>query len=131
MVEALLLLIGTVPLHAAMAWSWQQYYGMESLTPYLIAWSTCVGFGMGALIAQEWGYRRGSKFVGTLGSILLRTLGPLFVCVLISVAFSELAESEIFPAFVCCYLLTLVSETILSVRLVHRWEARQETVSSS
>ena len=78
-----------------------------------------------ALLAQELMFRRQSEFAGSLGSILLRTLGPMLSAVILTAWRPDLVRHQIFPAFVGCYLLTLAAETILSVCLIQRWERRE------
>ncbi|WP_339745285.1 hypothetical protein [uncultured Rubinisphaera sp.] len=107
---------------------WWQVYGGAAVGYFALAAGVCAGFGVTALLVQELCFRIGADFAGSLGSILIRTLGPLLTVAVMS---KFLHEPQIFPAFVCCYLLTLLSETILSVRLVNRWEKRRAERSSA
>ncbi|TWT63054.1 hypothetical protein [Rubinisphaera italica] len=126
--EALTLTIWLVLLLGCVGVAWRQAFGEAATGPYALAAGVCIGFGVTALLVQESCFRMGADFVGSLGSILIRTMGPLLTVAVIS---KFLHEPQIFPAFVCCYLLTLLSETILSVRLVNRWDKRRAERSSA
>ncbi|MCA8982707.1 MAG: hypothetical protein R3C12_10110 [Planctomycetaceae bacterium] len=104
---------------------WDANQGRESLPAFVWAASICLAFGVLALLAQELMFRRQSEFAGSLGSILLRTLGPMLSAVILTAWRPDLVRHQIFPAFVGCYLLTLAAETILSVCLIQRWERRE------
>ncbi len=120
--EALTFLICMVPGLLLVGLLWKGVFGDEALGPFYLAAAICVLFGFLALVAQERACRQGNPFAGSLQSILLRTLGPLAGAVLVGMYFPQLHEHRIFQAFVCAYLLTLIVETILSVRLVRRWD---------
>ncbi len=126
--EALTLTIWLVLLLGCVGVAWRQAYGEASVGPFALAAGVCIGFGVTALLVQEFCFRSGYDFVGSLSSILIRTMGPMGAAVVIS---KFLHDHQIFPAFVCCYLLTLLSETILSVRLVNRWDKRRAERSSA
>jgi len=104
---------------------WNQQYGDPAMLPFAVAAGSCVFFGALALVTQEMAFRRGANSAGNLGSIALRTLGPLFSAILVSFLAPEWAEHQVFLAFVCCYLLTLFVETILSACLILRWEGKK------
>lgn len=120
--EALTFLICMVPGLLLAGLIWSGFFGSAALGPFYLAATICVVFGFLALVAQERACRQGNPFAGSLQSILLRTLGPLAGAVLVGLYLPRLHEHRIFQAFVCAYLLTLIVETILSVRLVRRWD---------
>jgi len=115
------------PVFGIAGWIWGRLYGEASQPAFWWAAGVCLSCGMAALLVQELGFRAGSEFTGTLGSIAARTLGPIAFAIAIPAGQPELISHGIFPAFVGCYLLTLTVETILSVCLIQRWETRSSS----
>jgi len=103
--------------------AWSAWMGAENVVAYAWAAGICLFFGGLALLTQELGFRMGNSFAGSLGSIIARTFGPLAVGLFVDRWAANLVEHRFFLAFVGCFLLTLTAETILSVRLVNRWES--------
>ena len=126
--EAIALMFWLVLLLGCVGVAWLEAFGEAAVEPFALAAGVCIGFGVTALLVQELCFQMGADFLGSLSSILIRTLGPLLTVAVFS---KFLHEPQIFPAFVCCYLLTLLSETILSVRLVNRWDKRRSERSSA
>lgn len=123
----LLVLIGLLlPLFLVGGVGWFYWVEPEHVVVYAVASGVCLVFGALALLVQELAFRINSSLTGTLGSILVRTLGPIAFGLFVKKNLPDFVEHRFFLAFVGCYLLTLAVETILSVRLVNRWEKLQE-----
>ncbi len=118
--EACILSAVLVPVFGLAGVVWWQVFGAQSLPAFLLPAGICLLFGVLALLVQEQAIRRESDLAGSLGAILLRTLGPMLFAVVLPHWNPGLVEQRIFPAFVGCYLLTLAVETVLSVWLVNR-----------
>ena len=129
--ELFTLLALLVPLFFIGGIGWSQWMGAEMLPAYALATGVCLFFGAVALLAQEFGFRSENSQAGTLGSMGIRTLGPLAVGVIVDQNAPNLVEHRFFPVFVTCFLLTLTVETILSVRLVNRWEKLHKVSAAS
>lgn len=116
-------LIGLLlPLFIAGGFGWSHWNGVEAVPAYAWAAGVCLFFGALAILVQEIAFRMENSFAGTLGSIVARTFGPIMIGVFVKQNLPNLVEHRFFRAFVACFLLTLAVETILSVRLVNRWE---------
>ncbi|MBL4883316.1 MAG: hypothetical protein JKY95_02110 [Planctomycetaceae bacterium] len=120
--EFFIFLVVIVPLFLLGGVGWTQWMGAENAFAYALAAGICVFFGALALLVQEIAFRTDNSMAGSLGSILIRTLGPIAVGVFVKQNSPNLVEHRFFLAFVACFLLTLTLETILSVLLVNRWE---------
>ncbi len=117
-------LIGVlVPLFVLGGFGWSYWIGVEAVAVYAFAAGVCLLFGALALLVQEIAFRADNSLSGTLGSIVIRTLGPIAVGIFVKKNLPDFVEHRFFWAFVGCFLLTLALETILSVRLVNRWES--------
>ena len=118
-----LTLIGLLlPLFLLGGIGWFYWMEPEHVVVYVVAAGVCLIFGASALLVQEMAFRFNSSLTGTLGSIVVRTLGPIAFGLFVKKNLPDFVEHRFFLAFVGCYLLTLAMETILSVRLVNRWE---------
>jgi len=116
-------LIGVLlPLFILGGFGWSHRMEADPVAVYVLAAGACLLFGALALLAQEFAFRTRNSMAGTLGSIIIRTLGPIAFGLFVKKNLPDFVEHRFFSAFVGCYLLTLAVETILSVRLVNRWE---------
>ncbi len=109
-----LLLIGPAIVYPA----WTSH-GQAGLVAALIAGAVCLLAGIAALAITGLTRNTPNALNGILASILFRTMIPLGAAVVLSESNRSLAEAGIFGLFVWFYLLTLVVETLLSVRLVN------------
>ncbi len=120
-------LIGVLlPLFVLGGIGWTYQMGGETLVVYSLAAGACLLFGALALLAQEMAFRTRNSMAGTLASIVIRTFGPIAFGLFVKKNLPNFIEHRFFSIFVGCYLLTLAVETILSVRLVNRWEKSHE-----
>ena len=116
-------LIGVLlPLFVLGGYGWSRGMEADPIAVYVLAAGACLSFGALALLAQEIAFRTRNSMAGTLGSIVIRTLGPIAFGLFVKMNLPDFVEHRFFSAFLGCYLLTLAVETILSVRLVNRWE---------
>lgn len=97
---------------------WEHWYGSQGMIAVLVAASLCVFPAVFAL----WLWHRIRQRVGFpvdwMIATIVRTFPPLIAIVIFVVTKSELVEAGIFAAFGLFYLLTLLLETLLSVRLL-------------
>ena len=94
--------------------------GTAGLLSAAVAFLVCLGSGSLALALAALA-RRGREGVSLLlGSVLVRTLVPLFAGILLKGAGGVLAAGEILLMVLLYYFVMLVTETWLSVRLIRR-----------
>ncbi|MCA8988879.1 MAG: hypothetical protein KDA78_14615 [Planctomycetaceae bacterium] len=129
--EAIQLVLILIPVQCLAGTIWLHFTPEGTAVTYVIASVCCGLFGFLALWLQERGHRRDAGVSTALGSILVRTLGPIASAILIGKGFPQLEEHRIFHAFVSSYLLTLLLETILSVRLVERWDVQRTSTATA
>ncbi|MAG93603.1 MAG: hypothetical protein CMJ48_07620 [Planctomycetaceae bacterium] len=111
-----LVLLVISPAIAYPAWS---AHGQTGLIAASLAGLVCLLAGIAALAVTGLTQNTPNALNGLLASILFRTMIPLGAVFALSKSNRSLAEAGIFSLFVCFYLLTLVVETLLSVRLVN------------
>lgn len=98
--------------------SWSRH-GADGVVAVVVAGLVCFLSSAAALIVTGLTCRGDSRLAGVFAAIALRTGVPLFAGVVISAMVPSLANAGVFGAIVGFYLLTLLFETILSVRLVN------------
>ena len=121
--EFFTLIAALAPLFTLGGYGWYQWLGVEAVPAYALAAGVCLAFGALALLVQEIAFQTDNSLAGSFGSIGVRTFGPIAIGLFIKRNAPNLVEHRFFLAFVACFLLTLAAETILSVRLVNRWES--------
>ena len=104
-------LIGILlPLFLFGGFGWAYSVGEQAVPAYGVAAGVCFFFGSLAIFVQEIAFRFDNSLSGSLGSILIRTLGPIAVGLYVKKNLPELVEHRFFLAFIGCFLLTLTVE---------------------
>lgn len=93
--------------------------GVDGLFAACAAASVCWLASMAALVVVKVSTDMQNRLAGVFGGMLLRTGVPLVAAVILTSSSPALARGGVFGATVVFYLLTLVFETVLSVRLVN------------
>lgn len=102
------------PLFAGIGWS---QFGANGIWSALVAMSVCLVAGELALVVSCWAGVGTQGVNGVLGGMLIRMGMPLAVAFLLYKQQGPLAEAGILYMILGYYLLSLVVETLLSVRL--------------
>jgi hypothetical protein len=113
------MLIAAVVLGSVVLGAYQYVeHGIAGIEAAAIAALTCGLSSLGALIVA--GRLRGTPYAvaGQLGGSLFRILPPLVVVLLLQPRLPLVTAAGLFGCTVACFLLTLLVETVLLVRLV-------------
>ena len=114
-----LLLLGVVGLAGLVAWNWNQtQYGAAGATLALLSMSSCGLCAASALILVGVTAGTPHAFNGVMGSILLRTLGPLGAGAAWQLARPDWPVDNLIAVHVSLFLVSLTVETILVVDIV-------------
>ncbi len=113
------LLLGVVGLAGLVAWNWnEKQYGEAGAALALLSMSSCGLCAASALILVGVTAGTPQAFNGVMGSILLRTLGPLGVGAAWQLTHPDWPVSNLIAVHVSLFLVSLTVETILVVDIV-------------
>ena len=115
----LIILFGVIGVAGAVAWRHnEKLYGSAGADPVIFSIVVCGVSAGSALAVVAFTANSAQAFNGILGSILLRTLGPLFGGLIWKVARPDWSPDNFFGVHVPMFLVSLTVETILVVDIV-------------
>jgi hypothetical protein len=105
-------------------------FSSQSLIYAAIAGGICWFAASGALVCTYWGYRFRAPVQAVLAAMLLRMGLPLIALVLLPQLGGLLAGRELTTTILGVYLVTLILETLLAVRMAPQPAARRQAIQS-
>jgi hypothetical protein len=115
----LFILLGVMGVAGGVAWRHnEKRYGSAGAEPVIFSVVVCGVSAGSALAVVAFTANSAQAFNGILGSILLRTLGPLFGGLIWKVARPDWSPDNFFRIHVPMFLVSLTVETILVVDIV-------------
>ena len=123
------LLLGVVGLAGLIAWNWnEKQYGAAGATLALLSMSSCGLCSASALVLVGVTAGTPQAFNGVMGSILLRTLGPLGVGAAWQLTHPNWPVDNLIAVHVSLFLVSLTVETILVVDIVSNSSGSETTL---
>ncbi len=111
--QGLVLALPVLAMFPFVAWYLYEQSGGMGLLAAAVAGAICLAAGILALAVTDVSRDLGNPLAGLLGSILIRTMLPLFAGVAIHTSAGPLAAAGTFGAILVFYLVTLAAETMI------------------